>query len=299
LQSLDTYYFRAAYHCRNYRATEPISVNPVNDIALSTGGSPVVLTAEKEPGEPIVDIPVYVFSPACSYLGINGRTDENGQVAFDFADSGYLFRTDYLGYQHWISTCTVPEMLNDLLTITHGDVTVTVNEVYGANSDPIENVRVYLFTTSGAYQGVYADTDTRGQVAFSVPEQDYKVRADYLGTQHWSGDFSGLDPDVDVGIAHGKVNIHVTDSGTDVAGAPVYLFTESGAYLGQVEYTDNGGLAGFIIPEGSYKFRVDHGGIQYWSEVVNVLADEETDITLALDQLALNLPKSFQLVSEL
>ena len=64
---------------------------------------------------------------------------------------------DYLGYQHWTSICTVPEMLSDVLPIPHADITVSVNAVYAADSDPIEGIRVYLFTATGAYQGVYAD----------------------------------------------------------------------------------------------------------------------------------------------
>ena len=30
-------------------------------------------------------------------------------------------------------------------------------------------------------------TDTNGQVVFNLPEQAYKVRADYLAQQYWSG----------------------------------------------------------------------------------------------------------------
>ena len=39
----------------------------------------------------------------------------------------------------------------------------------------------------------------------------------------------------------------------------------------------------------SYKFRVDYEGTQYWSDVVNVMAHEETDVEMPLEQLALNL----------
>jgi len=74
--------------------------------------------------------------------------------------------------------------------------------------------------------------------------------------------FSGLDTGVDVEIAHGSVNIHVTYNGTDVMDAPVYLFTESGSYLSLMERTDNAGVVQFMIPECAYKFRVDHGGTQ-------------------------------------
>ncbi|PQP34635.1 hypothetical protein C6A37_06750 [Desulfobacteraceae bacterium SEEP-SAG9] len=198
-----------------------------------------------------------------------------------------MFRADYLGYQFWTSICTVPDMLSEVLTISHQDVTVTVSEVYGAGTDPLANVRVYLFNAAGSYQGIYTNTDANGQVTFNLPQQDYKVRADYLGGQYWSDVFNAVDVAVD--ISHGMANIHVTDGGIDVGDAPVYLFTENGSYLGSMERTDIDGIAAFMIPEGPYKFRVDYNGSQYWSDVVNILAGEETPVSLALDLLALDL----------
>jgi len=69
---------------------------------------------------------------------------------------------------------------------------------------------------------------------------------------------------------------------------PVYLFTESGSYLGTYKRTDQYGNVLFTIPVKSYKFRVDYDGTQYWSNVINVIADEEQIVELPLDQLALN-----------
>jgi len=91
-----------------------------------------------------------------------------------------------------------------------------------------------------------------------------------------------------VDIAHGIVDVHVTFNGEDVVDAPVYLFTASGSYLGRHENTDSYGHAEFLVPAQSYKFRVDYDGTQYWSDVVNVIAHEETDVDMPLEQLALN-----------
>ncbi len=61
-----------------------------------------------------------------------------------------------------------------------------------------------------------------------------------------------------------------------------------GSYLGTYERTDQYGNVLFTIPVKSYKFRVDYDGTQYWSNVINVIADEEQTVELPLDQLALN-----------
>ena len=135
--------------------------------------------------------------------------------------------------------------------------------------------------------GTYANTDAQGQVIFSLPEKDYKVRADYLGSQYWSELIFWQDKDID--IDHGKTNIHVTNFGKDIENAKVYLFTETGSYLGKYERTDSSGSASFTLPVKLYKFRVDYSGSQYWSGEITPLPHGELDIDLALDPLALNL----------
>jgi hypothetical protein len=124
-------------------------------------------------------------------------------------------------------------------------------------------------------------------VIFNLPQKDYKARADYLGGQYWSEVFSTEEDVAD--IAHGYANVQVSEHGAAVYNAPVYLFTGTGTYLGRVLRTDGAGLARFRIPAASYKFRVDYNGRQYWSDVVNLLADEETAVALQIDLLALNL----------
>ena len=95
--------------------------------------------------------------------------------------------------------------------------------------------------------------------------------------------------DIEVDINHGLVNIDITFNGEDVFDVPVYLFTESGSYLGRYERTGFYGHVDFLIPDKSYKFRVDYDGTQYWSDVVSVIPHEESTVELSLDELALNL----------
>jgi len=285
-----TYKFRADFQGSQYWATETLAAHENDNIVLSTGGGTFTLIVEKALNDPLIDIPVYVFSQAGSYLGINGRTDEKGQVRFDLSDGGYQFRVDYLGYRFWSNICTVPAMLSDVLTIPHHDVAVTVNQAYQGVYTPLETIKVYVFNEGRAYQGVFGTTDDRGEVSFSLPEQGYSVRADYLGEKYWSDPITPqMDQIVSVDIPHGQANVHVTDSGIDVVNAIVYLFAENGSYLGRYETTDGFGNAGFTIPEGTYKFRVDYSGSQYWSDVINIISDEETQVQMRLDLLALNL----------
>ncbi|MDY6839804.1 MAG: RHS repeat-associated core domain-containing protein [Thermodesulfobacteriota bacterium] len=282
-----TYKFRAHHMSSHYWATEPVNAHQVNVINVNTGGGIFDFTVEKAAGVPFVGVPVYVFTSGGSYLGMTSQTDDQGQVSFDLSDGDYKFRADYLGYQFWSGVSTVPMTLSDVLMIAHQDVTVTVENLYQAPFDPIEGVRVYLFKESGSYLGQYGNTNAQGQVAFSLPEQRYKVRADYMGYQFWSDPF--VWSAAAVTINHGLAKLHVIKGGADVVDAPVYLFKASGSYLGKSERTDSGGVADFLLPDQQYKFRVDYEGSQYWSDVVTIMPHEENNIELDLDLLALDL----------
>ena len=100
-------------------------------------------------------------------------------MAFDLADGAYKFRVDYLGYQFWTDAHSVPDTLSDILTVPHQDVTITVESFYQGWPDPVESVRVYLFTESGSYMNKYGDTDDGGKVTrVAVKQLDYECYRD-------------------------------------------------------------------------------------------------------------------------
>lgn len=276
-----TYTFRADYQASQYWATQTVNAHMTNIINLNTGGGTFVLTVEKGPADPMVGLPVYLFNGSGTYLGVSADTDAQGQVSFDLSNGDYRFRADYLGYPFWSNVSTVPTTLANTLLIPHQDVTIAVNQVYGSSVTPLNNVRVYLFNGAGSYMGKFLNTDTLGQVTFNLPQETYKMRADYMSSQYWSGDFIWVDEYVD--IDHGQADIHVTLNGADVFDAPVYLFTDTGSYLGQYERTDTLGYATFLIPAKAYMFRVDYNGTQYWSNVVDVLPSGVTNVEVSLD----------------
>ena len=58
-----------------------------------------------------------------------------------------------------------------------------------------------------------------------------------------------------------------------LVGTPVYLFTESGSYLGQSQTTDSNGEVAFNLSEGTYKLRVDYLGYQFWTPVYTIIGN--------------------------
>jgi RHS repeat-associated protein len=268
-----SYNFRADYQGSQYWSdVETLMAHQVNPVDISTGGGIFTLTVLKGAADPLTDVKCYLFSEAGSYLGLYDTTDTNGQVSFSLADGTYKIRVDYLGNQFWTEVYEIPTILSDEFTIPHQGVVITVEGTYQSTSDPVEGIKVYLFTSSGSYMGKYEITDISGQVTFNLPEKAYKVRADYLGQQFWSEGFTWQDTTVT--IQQGIAQIHVLRGTDDVSGAKVYLFTATGSYLGWYETTNTSGLAQFLLPSGSYKFRADEGGDQKWSDVLTIISDQ-------------------------
>jgi hypothetical protein len=275
------YMFRADYQGSHFwSGEEPLAADQVNPVIISVGGGTFTFEVMKSATEPLFGVKCYVFSEGGSYLGISGATDNNGMVSFDLSDGTYSVRIDYLGYQFWSDVFHVPTTLSETLTLTHQDVVIIVEGFY-QQPEPLNGVKVYLFNPAGSYMGQYQVTDASGQVTFNLPDQLYKVRADYLGGQYWSQDFQSQNTTVT--ISRGLADIHVHRTGVDVTGARVYLFNENSSYLGWYENTDATGKAGFLLPVGSFKFRVDENGEQQWTDVVTIQAGVISNIEVELD----------------
>ena len=103
---------------------------------------------------------------------------------------------------------------------------------------PMPGLKVYLFNAAGTYLGRSATTDAFGQVEFSVPEDVYKLRVDYLGYQFWSEEvLVAEDTVMEMPIIHRQVEITAQGSfqgmPAPIEGIKVYLFSPTDTYLGQ------------------------------------------------------------------
>jgi hypothetical protein len=260
--------------------SDPITVSSgvVNNVYMDAGGGLLRVTVEKAAGSAIEDIKVYLFSQGGSYLGLYDLTDASGEVGFRVPQGTFKVRADYLGYQFWSEETLVADDTVLALTIPHQPVEISVQGVFQGTSSPIEGIKVYLFSSAGSYLGRYRLTDPDGKGTFDLPEKAYKVRADYRGQQFWSGVFTWGEISVNVPMADAEIT--VTGNGVPREGAKVYVFSAIGSYLGLYELTDSDGKATFRIPEGSYKFRADDGGGQYWSAVITAIADQVNPVTI-------------------
>jgi len=257
-----------------------IETGCANTIVISVGGGRFTFAVEKSADVPLAGAKCTVFNSSGTYLGLQGATNDLGQVFFDLADGVVKFRVDHLGYQFWSNEYNPGITLGGALDLGQRDVPITVEGRY-LNIAPLEGLTVYLFTPAGAYLGQHEVTDGNGQVHFSLPNQDYQVRVDTLGNQFWSNVFQQAGTTMT--IPQGQAIVQVLRHGAAVQGAKIYLFGDSGAYLGRVETTETDGRAGFILPSRAFKFRVNEGADQIWSDVVAVPAGASVEATVDLD----------------
>lgn len=243
--------------------------------SVAAGGGAFTVYVEND----MEGLKVYLFKDTGAYLNQYAVTDFNGAVSFDVSEGTYKVRTDYMGYQFWSADTIVAADTDIDLTIAHQDVVISVDSLFQEVSDPIEAVNTYLFTESGSYMSQTQATDANGQVIFNLPEQPYKVRADYLNQQYWTNVFTWTDQTVTIPMADAEIT--VTD-GVPLADVPVYVFTDAGTSLSINGTTDANGRITFRLPAGDYKFRVDYKNSQYWSEVNTLTADAVNAVNISV-----------------
>lgn len=247
-------------------------------VPINGGGGSFQVSVRRDAATPITGVSAYLFTESGTYLGLNAQTDASGVVGFDVPLGYYKVRIDYLGYSYWSDVKLVEGLMATNVTIEHRAVNISVNTVFNGAPTPIEGVKVYLFTPGGTYLSQSQVKAADGQVTFSLPVQDYKVRADYLGGQYWSPVFNGTDSVVNVPMAEGEVT--VGHGGNVLSSVPVCVFSATGTYLGISGSTNSLGKVTFRLPSGSYKVRADYQGNQFWSLETALVTDQVTPINV-------------------
>ncbi|MHA1124351.1 MAG: archaellin/type IV pilin N-terminal domain-containing protein [Candidatus Heimdallarchaeota archaeon] len=245
-------------------------------VDINIGGTVFAYVNYGPTNEPLGNVRVYLFTAAGSYSGISARTNSTGYAQFDgvLATTTYKFRVDYAGGQFW-SVEFDGSVDNFVVDINIGGI-VYAHVVYGPDDEPLNNVRVYLFTASGRYSGISARTNTTGYARFNgvLGNTQYKFRVDYAAGQFWSQEFNGSQPEsvVEINIG-GIVYAHVIYGADNdpLNNVRVYLFTASHSYSGISVRTNATGHAQFngVLSTAQYVFRVDYAGGQFWSTEFN------------------------------
>jgi hypothetical protein len=250
-----------------------------------TVSKPVTLTVLDTDGSPKSGLNVYAFN-GTTYTNYSKVTDSNGQAVFTLPLGSFRFRADLNGTQFWsgaFNHCDIPGCESASITVSK-PVTLTVLDTDGS---PKSGLNVYAFNGT-TYTGYSKVTNASGQAVFTLPLGSYHFRADLNGTQFWSGASNHCDiPGCgSVSITVSKpVTLTILDTdGSPKPGLNIYAFTGT-TYTGYSKVTSANGQAVFTLPLGSYRFRADLNGTQFWSGISNhcdIPSCESADITVTI-----------------
>ncbi len=265
-----SYRFRADFNGTQFwSAAENNCDVPVCSMASVVVTLPVTVSVLDELEMPQAGIAVYAYDGAV-YTNFSGTTGENGLVSFTLPIGAYRFRADFNGTQFWsdaANPCAVPGCAAATVTVTPS-VMISVQDT---DATLKAGLKVYVYNGS-TYTNYNGTTNTDGQVAFTLPQGNYRFRADLNGTQFWSGAENGCTVpgcDAAVVVVTKPLTVSVLDTdGAPKAGLKVYVFNGS-TYTNYNKTTDANGQAIFTLPLGSYRFRADLNGTQFWSDTVN------------------------------
>ena len=256
-----------------------VSSGGADNLAVDAGGGVLKTNILQAAGVPLTNVSAYLFNSSGSYLGLTQKSDAAGAVNFTVPQGTYKVRADYLGYQFWSGATAVSSNVTTDLLIAHKDVGIVVNGAFQGTLTPLSSLNTYLFTSAGSYMSKTLKTDTTGKVVFSVPQKAYKVRADYMSQQYWSEEFTWVDKVINIPMADAVITM--VGAGMPQANLPVYVFSAAKSYLGITAKTNAEGKVTFRLPAGMYKFRADYQTGQFWSTDQTLTADQSKDVTIS------------------
>ena len=270
------YRFRADYRSYQYWSTAA-ALPETTSMILNTGQRPFTVTVVDQAGQGIENVRVYAFNASDQYVGLYANSDKSGTISFDLPDGSYKFRANYLTNQYWSETAATPAVSS--ATVLTGQQSFTVY-VIDYNGQGIAGVRIYAFSESDRYTGVYTNANDNGLAIFDLSQGNYKFRADYCSNRYWS-DVVNIPEINNTMLQTGQrpFTLTVTDAaGQGIAGVRVYAFTSNDQYTGLFVNTDDHGQGVFDLPDGSFKFRADYRSSHYWSEVISSPGTASTTI---------------------
>ena len=131
----------------------------------------------------------------------------------------------------------------------------------------------------------FAATDSTGVATITdLQEARYVFRVSYAGQEYWSETITVPEQTATtITITEQQFNVHVMNAqGAALNDVPVFVFNESGGYIGKKGTTDQNGMVAFQLTDGTYKFRADYHAQAAWSDVVVVPELSSVDIRVPI-----------------
>jgi hypothetical protein len=227
----------------------------------------VIELSLQEGDSPLAGQTVYAFNGSGAYHGVSRTTDAAGQASFDVPlENSVKFRVSRYGINVWSEPIATA---GPFVFVLSAPTEVTLTK----GGEPWPSRTLYAYNESGSYTGYSRTTDAAGVARFSFAQGEVvKFRTDNLGVQHFSDLLTA--PAAFAFALPAETVVTVTRDNAPLGGQTVYLYDESGTYLGYSRSTDASGVARFSLEDSArVQFRVDRDGQQVFSEVVTAALD--------------------------
>ncbi len=271
-----------AYRSPHYYWSSVIAYPKQNQTTIEMHVQKFTVSVLDENGKGIRNVYVYAYTANERYwLGVYGRTGNDGKVVLELPDGDYKFRAYTNGHYYWSAAINSPAENSTTIKVEDFQMTVTVVDDAGKGVKQ-NNLYIYAYTQNGNYAGVYGRTNGNGRVKLEVPTGSYKFRVYYRAANYWSDVVSvpGTDETVIKTEERPYTVTAVDDSGQPVRRVWVYVYSGNNAYIGLRGRTNNQGVITFDLPRGNFRFRADYRGQSYWSSIISAPDSSSTTITL-------------------
>jgi len=229
---------------------------------------PVTVTVLNGSDLPEANLLVHAFDGS-TFTGFSAMTDAQGKVVFTLLPGSYHFRADKNGFEFWsnptINDCDLSSNCTTDIVRVPNSITVTVHDTSG-NPDVGIPVRAFNNDAITTYVAV---TDGLGRAVIPVPNGSYHFRANKNGTAFWSSPTNDCIVPTSCSGETITTTVPVTVTvlnGSDLPEANLLVHAFNGpAFSGFSVRTNAQGLAVFTLQTGSYHFRADKNGFEFWS----------------------------------
>lgn len=160
--------------------------------------------------------------------------------------------------------------------------------VVDAQAAGVFAARVFVYNDQGTYLSQFLDTSAQGTADFELPAAGrYQFLVQFQEQYVWSETVDWpADESVQVEVSGRPFAVKVQDiNGGPLSDVLVYVFDESGNYLGVISTSDYNGMVRFGVREGQIQVRADYGNRSYWSDVTETAVGE---LTLTINSCARN-----------
>jgi hypothetical protein len=122
--------FRADILGRKYWSRKVVVSDNNALVTVNAGGGRMKMMVTSKNGTPLNNLKVYLFNKSDKYLGLSGRTNVKGRVAFSVPEGVYRVRVDHLDRSFWKKDIRVFSDRTTRLVIPLSSIPLGVKEVY-------------------------------------------------------------------------------------------------------------------------------------------------------------------------